>query len=123
MVGVLLMQPPKAQEHPAPHCGLVVQAVQILLTQKALPQSLWPTQLLAVPQRRQSGPPQSTSLSLPFLTPSLQVAGICVGVGGPTGAASGGSGDSVAGSGVSVPGSGVCVALACLAFLMHCWRF
>jgi hypothetical protein len=84
------VQAPAGHEHPGPHCvpALVIDAshaVQTLLRQKAVVQSARLLHLLPVVQRGQSGPPQSTSLSLPFLTPSLQVAGISAGGGGPGG--------------------------------------
>jgi hypothetical protein len=104
-----MWQDPSGHEHPAPHCvpALVVDAVhavQTLLRQKAVAQSARLLHRWPILQRGQSGPPQSTSLSLPFWIPSLQVAGI--GAGGMT----------------TVPpvGSGVVwLALCFLAFLRH----
>ena len=61
--------PPVAQTAPGTHAWHVP-------LQMALAQSVRLRQPLLTAQRGQSGPPQSTSVSRPFLTPSLHVGGM-----------------------------------------------
>jgi hypothetical protein len=73
-----LAPPPSgwAQKHPLPHVASSVPTVHVWHVpplQKALAQSFGDVQPWPVVQRGQE-PPQSTPVSLPFLTPSVQVA-------------------------------------------------
>ena len=65
-------RPLRHEQFVTPHEPLPVQAVQTLLTQSAEMQSFRVLHVLLSAQRGQE-PPQSTSLSSPFLTVSLQV--------------------------------------------------
>ena len=58
---------------PVGQSGPEMHTLQTLLTQREVLQSAAPAQPFPRPQRAQSGPPQSTSVSLPFLMPSLHV--------------------------------------------------
>jgi len=60
---------------PVGHSERPMQTLQTLLTQWDVLQSAAPTHARPRAHRSHVGPPQSTSLSLPFWTPSLQVAG------------------------------------------------
>jgi len=67
-MAVLLEQAPPVHAQPVRHEKSPMHVVQTLLTQKEVLQSAAPEQLFPTAQRKHTGPPQSTSLSLPFLT-------------------------------------------------------
>src|SRR6187402_3114112 len=65
----------KKRSWPVAEIALMIGSVvvQTLAAQRPLLQSTLPTQTLVTSHLAQAGPPQSTSTSVPFLTPSAQV--------------------------------------------------
>ena len=100
-MGVRSTQAPVLALHvqPVGHWARATHTLQTPATQREVLQSAAPKQPFPRAQRAQSGPPQSTSVSLPFLMPSAQV-----GPGGGEGV--GGGGEGVGGGGEVVSGGG-----------------
>src|SRR5262245_29830462 len=94
-MGVFLTQAPMLALHAQPvgHVSGPTHTLQTLFSQRDVLQSAALEQRLPRAQRSHVGPPQSTSLSPPLMSPSLQVAS--GGDGGDGGGGGGDDGDSV----------------------------